>query len=89
MDLTPDERPVVSRAVAAYREARKKHQGPFRGVTADDILEELTPTPVRWTELAAFVIATAEGPTEGIDTLKYRPMRQMRHRSRREGPRIH
>ncbi len=62
MDLTPDEQPVVRRAVAAYRAVmRKGHQGQYRGVTADQILEELKPGPVRWTELAAFVIATAEG----------------------------
>jgi len=63
MDLTPDERPVVNRAVAAYREAKKGHKGPFKGATADQILEELEPSPVRWTELAAFVVETAEGPT--------------------------
>ena len=62
MDLTPDERPIVRRAVAAY-EAKKWYKGPFRGMTADEILEELEPSPVRWTELAAFVIETAEGPT--------------------------
>jgi len=62
MDLTPDEQPVVRRAVAAY-EAKKWYKGPFRGMTADEILEELKPSPVRWTELAAFVIETAEGPT--------------------------
>ena len=62
MDLTPDEQPVVRRAVAAYQ-ATKGHDGPFKGTTADDVLEELNPTPVRWTELAAFVIETAEGPT--------------------------
>ena len=62
MDLTSDEQPVVRRAVAAY-EATKRHEGPFRGTTADEILEELKPSPVRWTELAAFVIETAEGAT--------------------------
>ncbi len=61
MELTPDERPIVRRAVAAY-EAKKWYKGPFRGMTADEILEELEPSPVRWTELAAFVIETAEGP---------------------------
>jgi hypothetical protein len=60
MELTPDERPIVRRAVAAY-EAKKWYKGPFRGMTADEILEELEPSPVRWTELAAFVIETAEG----------------------------
>ena len=62
MDLTSDEQPVVRLAVAAY-EAKKGYEGPFRGITADDVLEELKPSPVRWTELAAFVIATAEGHT--------------------------
>ena len=63
MDLTPDEQPVVRRAVAAYRKAKKKeHKGKFGGTTADQILEELKPGPVRWTELAALVIATGEGP---------------------------
>lgn len=63
MEMTSDEKPVVRRAVAAYHEAKKGQKGPFRSRTADEILEELTPSPVRWTELAAFVIATAEGPT--------------------------
>jgi hypothetical protein len=62
MDMTPDEQPIVRRAVAAY-EAKKSCKGPFRGMTADQILEELKPSPVRWAELAAFVIETAEGPT--------------------------
>lgn len=62
MDLTLDEQPIVRRAVAAY-EAKKSYKGPFRGMTADEILEELKPSPVRWAELAAFVIQTAEGPT--------------------------
>ena len=61
MHLTLDEEPVVRRAVAAYR-AKKWYKGPFKGLTADQILEELNPSPVRWTELAAFVIETAEGP---------------------------
>ena len=65
MDLTPVERPVVVRAVAAYREAKEKHVGQFRGLTADAILEELAPSPVRWTELAAFVIATAKESSRG------------------------
>ena len=63
MDLTPDEQPVVRRAVAAYHEMEKKHKGPFTGTTADEILEELKPSPDRWTELAAFVIERAKGPT--------------------------
>ena len=63
MNLTPDEQPVVRRAVAAYKEVKKGHKGQFGGTTADEVLEELKPGPVRWTELAAFVIETAEGPT--------------------------
>tara|TARA_B100000749_G_scaffold254341_1_gene221729 strand:+ start:124 stop:375 length:252 start_codon:yes stop_codon:yes gene_type:complete len=63
MDLTPREQPVVRRAVAAYREMKKEHRGAFGGTTADEILEELKPSPVRWNELAAFVIQSAEGPT--------------------------
>ena len=63
MDLTPREQPVVRRAVAAYREMKKEHRGAFGGTTADEILEELKPSPVRWNELAAFVIQRAEGPT--------------------------
>ncbi len=63
MDLTPDEQPVVRRAVAAYRKVKKKEQkGKFGGTTADEILEELKLSPVRWTELAAYVIEVAEGP---------------------------
>ena len=63
MDLTPDEQPVVRRAVAAYHEMKKKHKGAFRGTTANQILEELKPSLDRWTELAAFVIEKAKGPT--------------------------
>ncbi len=63
MDLTPDEQPVVRRAVAAYLEMKDKPKGAFEGPTANEILEELNPSPVRWTELAAFVIGKAEGPT--------------------------
>ena len=54
---------MVRRAVAAYHEMKKEHQGAFGGTTADEILEELQPSPVRWSELAAFVIERAEGPT--------------------------
>ncbi len=54
---------MVGRAVAAYHEMKKKHRGAFGGTTADEILEELNPSPVRWSELAAFVIERAEGPT--------------------------
>ena len=64
MNLTAAEQPVVRRAVAAY-EAKKDYEGPFRGITADEILEELKPSPVRWAELAAIVIETAERPTRG------------------------
>ncbi len=53
---------MIRRAVAAY-EAKKRYKGPFRGTTADEILEELKPSPVRWTELAALVIEKAKGPT--------------------------
>lgn len=63
MDMTPVEKPVVRRALAAYHKAKKGQKGPFRSRTADEILEELSPSPVRWTELAAFVIETAEGKT--------------------------
>jgi len=62
MDLTLEEEPVVRRAVAAYL-VKKSYRGPFRGITADEILEELEPSPIRWAKLAAFVIRTAEGPT--------------------------
>ena len=62
MDLTSDEQPVVRRALAAYHQAMKGHKGMFRGTTADEVLEELKPSPIRWAMLAAFVIETAEGP---------------------------
>ena len=42
---------------------KKEHKGAFGGTTADEILEELKPSPVRWNELAAFVIEKAEAPT--------------------------
>lgn len=61
MVLTPAEETVVHRAVAAYREMKKAHKGQFQGITADNILEELKPSPVRWAALAAFVIELAEG----------------------------
>jgi len=61
MDLTPEEQPVVRRAVAAYN-AKKEYEGPFKGTTADEILEELKPSPMRWAKLAAYVIGIAEGP---------------------------
>ena len=62
MDLTPNEQPVVRRAVAAYQ-MKKEHKGAFTGTTANEILEELKPSPVRWLKLAAFVIERAKGPT--------------------------
>jgi len=62
MDLTPNEQPIVRRAVVAY-EAKKRYKGLFRGTTANEILDELKPSPLRWLKLAAFVIKTAEGPT--------------------------
>ncbi len=52
---------MVRRAVAAY-EAKKRYKGLFRSTTADEILEELKPSPLRWLALAAFVIERAEGP---------------------------
>ena len=63
MEITRVEEPVVRRAVAAYQLAKKGQKGPFRSRTADEILEELRPSPVRWVELAAYVIETAEGPS--------------------------
>ena len=63
MHLTLDEEPVVRRAVAAY-ETKKSHKGPYRGMTADEILEELNPSPVRWAQLAGFVVETVEGLTQ-------------------------
>jgi hypothetical protein len=60
--LTPAEEPVVRRAVEAYRRAKAKdRKGQFTGMTADQIIEELRPTPVRWAELASFVIDVVEG----------------------------
>ena len=44
-------------------EMKDKHKGAFGGMTANEILDELKPAPVRWTELAAFVIEKAEGTT--------------------------
>ena len=44
------------------QEAKKGHKGMFRFTTADQVIEELKPSPVRWVQLAAFVIETAEGP---------------------------
>ncbi len=62
MDLTPEEQPVVRRAVAAYK-AKKACEGRFKGTSAGEVLEELKPSPIRWTVLAAYVIHVAEGPT--------------------------
>ena len=64
MDLTPEEQRVVRRAVAAYK-AKKGYEGSFKGTTADQILEELKPSPSRWTALAAYVISVAEWPARG------------------------
>jgi hypothetical protein len=62
MILTPTEEVAVRRAVVAYRAMRSKaSKGAYQGVTADQILEELHPTPLRWAALASFVIARAEG----------------------------
>ena len=63
MELTPQEKRVVRRAVRAYHE-KKECKGRYTGATADQILEELNPAPARWTHLAALVIATVE---EGQD----------------------
>ena len=63
MEMTHEEEPVVRRAVAAYHEAKQGRKGPFRARTADEILEELRPSRVRWTQLAAFVIEAVEGRT--------------------------
>ncbi len=60
--MTTDEQPVVRRAVAAYK-AKKRYKGAFGGTTANEILEELKPSPLRWLALAAFVIEKAKGPT--------------------------
>ncbi len=51
--------------MAAYHEAKKGYKGMFGRTTADAVLEELEPSPVRWAALAAFVIETAEGPSRG------------------------
>ena len=60
MVLSPTEEPAVRRAIEAYREVRRNTvKGAYRGVTPDQILEELHPTPARWAELAAFVIECA------------------------------
>lgn len=61
MELTPKEYPVVQRAIEAYREVKKGRKGPYRGSTADTILDELRPTPARWAELADYVIESVEG----------------------------
>ena len=76
MDLTPAEQPIVRRAVAAYHKAKQGHKGPYKGATADQILEELNPSPVRWAELASCVVemyATQHPEDGGIR--KGKPMR--------------
>lgn len=67
MILTQAEETAVRRAVTAYRAMRQKAtKGAFQGVTADQILEELHPTPVRWAALASLVISRAEAePNHG------------------------
>ncbi|GMV05935.1 MAG: hypothetical protein AMXMBFR53_22120 [Gemmatimonadota bacterium] len=61
MELSPAEAVAVRRAVRAYREMRNKTaKGAFQGRTADEILDELRPTPERWAVLAALVIDRAE-----------------------------
>jgi hypothetical protein len=66
MILTQAEEIAVRRAVVAYRAMRDKTvKGVFRGVTADEILEELHPTPIRWVALASSVVARAEGDPQG------------------------
>ena len=65
MELTSLEAPTVRRAIDAYREAKRGSKGRFVGRTADEILEELNPTPVRWAELADFVIREVEGSRRG------------------------
>ncbi len=62
MDLTIDEEPVFRRAVAAYLDAKIDHKGQYRGQTADQFLDELNTSASRWTQLASFVIETADGP---------------------------
>lgn len=61
MILTRAEETVVRRAVTAYHAMRNKAtKGAFQGVTADQILEELGPTPLRWVALASLVITRAK-----------------------------
>lgn len=69
MVLTQAEEAVVRRAIEAYRDKRSRAtKGAYRGVTADEILEELHPTPVRWAELASFVISHARDDGQGART---------------------
>ncbi|MGD8320073.1 MAG: hypothetical protein PVJ02_06450 [Gemmatimonadota bacterium] len=61
MILTPAEERAVRRAVAAYRAmSEKSTKGAFRGLTADEILEEVHPTPLRWVALASLVVSRAQ-----------------------------
>ena len=62
--MTPEEQPVVRRAVAAYK-AKKAYEGPFKGTSADGVLDALRLYPMRWTALAAYVIYVAKGPGRG------------------------
>ena len=62
MILTEAEESAVRRAVVAYRAMNEKStKGAFHGVTADEILEELHPTPLRWVALASLVVSRAQG----------------------------
>ncbi len=61
MVLTQAEEIAVRRAVEAYSAMQSKAtKGVYRGVTADQILEELHPTPLRWVALASLVVSRAQ-----------------------------
>jgi hypothetical protein len=61
MKLSCAEEVAVRRAIVAYRAMQEKsRKGAFLGVTADQILEELRPTPARWVALASLVVALAQ-----------------------------
>ena len=62
MKLSSAEEVAVRRAVVAYRAMQEKsRKGVFLGVTADQILQDLDPTPIRWVALASLVVARAQG----------------------------
>lgn len=64
MVLTPAEEIAVRRAVEAYSAMQSKAtKGAFQGETADQILEELQPTPLRWVALASLVVSRAQAGT--------------------------